>query len=92
MRNLVVAAIALGALGATQLVIAQPAAAAVTYPYCIQGAQDGYPGDCNYATFASCVYTTQGTGGNCVMNPRYSYWDRGYGYGYDEPDGYPAAY
>jgi hypothetical protein len=90
MRNLVVAAIALGALGATQLVTTKPAAASVAYPYCLQGGERGYPGDCNYPTFNSCVFTAQGKGGNCVMNPRYSYWGRGDDYGYDEPDGYPA--
>lgn len=83
MRRLALAVMALGALGATPLIGAQPAAASVEYPYCIQGKQQGYPGDCNYATYSSCRFTASGAGGNCVMNPRYSAWDRGYdSYGY----------
>jgi len=83
MKTLALAAIALGALGATQLVVAQPAAASVEYPYCQQGALQGYPGDCSYPSFAACRYAAQGTGGNCAINPRYSAWERGYGgYGY----------
>lgn len=91
MRYLAMAAMTLGALGATQLIDARPAQATVNYPYCIQGALQGYPGDCNYSTFASCRFTTQGTGGNCVMNPRYSAWDRGYAsYGYAPDNAYPG--
>ncbi|ACF03801.1 DUF3551 domain-containing protein [Rhodopseudomonas palustris] len=83
MRYLALAAMALGAFGATQLIGAQPAAASVEYPYCIQGKQQGFPGDCNYATFSSCRFTASGQGGSCVMNPRYGTVDRGYdSYGY----------
>lgn len=82
MRYLALAALALGSLGATQFVTAQPAAAGVEYPYCKQGALQGYPGNCNYASFEACRYTTRGTGGNCVANPRYLAWGGGYGPAY----------
>jgi len=88
MKGLALAAMALGALGATQLMTAQPAAAQVEYPYCKQGAQQGYPGNCNFVSFESCRYSAQGTGGNCVANPRYSAWGGGYGNAY----GYAPAY
>ncbi len=88
MKNLALAAIAVGALGATQLMTAQPAAASIEYPYCQQGALQGYPGDCSYPSFASCSYSARGTGGNCIANPRYF----ARGGGYDNPyDAYGYA-
>lgn len=82
MKTLALAAMALGALGATQLMTAKPAAAQVEYPYCKQGAQQGYPGNCNFVSFESCRYSARGTGGNCVANPRYGAGGYGNAYGY----------
>jgi len=74
MRKLALAALAaIGALGASQMISVTPAEAAVHYPYCIAGAQNGHPGDCNYRSFADCRRTARHTGGSCVRNPRYSY-------------------
>ncbi|KIZ45878.1 MULTISPECIES: DUF3551 domain-containing protein [Rhodopseudomonas] len=75
MRKLILAALAVGAIGGSQLMSTAPAQASVTYPYCIQGAQGGYPGDCSYRSFTDCMRTADGKGGNCVANPRYAYWD-----------------
>ena len=93
MKTLALAAMALGVLGATQMMNAKPAAAQIEYPYCKQGSQQGYPGNCSFSTFESCRYSAQGTGGNCVANPRYIAWGGGYG----REDGYgpswgPSAY
>ncbi|MFC0240885.1 DUF3551 domain-containing protein [Rhodopseudomonas telluris] len=79
MRALALTAMAIGALGATQLITAKPAAAQIEYPYCKQGALQGYPGNCNFVSFEACRFSSQGTGGNCVANPRYGAWAGGHG-------------
>ncbi|MCP9628197.1 DUF3551 domain-containing protein [Rhodopseudomonas palustris] len=94
MKTLALAAVALGAFGAAQVVTAQPAAAQVEYPYCKQGALQGYPGNCNFVSFEACRFSAQGTGGNCIANPRYGAWAGGYG-AYGSPQdayGYAPAY
>ncbi|NEW88267.1 DUF3551 domain-containing protein [Rhodopseudomonas sp. WA056] len=91
MKSLALAAVAIGALGAAQVMTAQPAAAQVEYPYCKQGAQQGYPGNCSFVSFQSCRFSAQGTGGNCVMNPRYNAWGGGYGSGFGDAYGYAPS-
>ncbi len=41
--------------------------------YCLQGAGWGYPGNCQFRTFAQCRATASGTNAGCGINPRYAY-------------------
>ena len=49
-------------------------APAVTGPdsYCLQGCQWGYPGNCQFSSYAQCMATASGTGAPCGINPRYA--------------------
>ena len=40
--------------------------------YCLQGAGWGYPGNCQFRTFAQCRATASGTNAGCGINPRYA--------------------
>ncbi len=46
---------------------------AVAARYCLQGRSWGYPGNCQFSTFAQCRATASGTGASCGINPRYAY-------------------
>ncbi|HKU08847.1 MAG TPA: DUF3551 domain-containing protein [Bradyrhizobium sp.] len=48
-------------------------AAAYDYPYCLQGRQTGYPGDCSYQTYAACMATASGLLAYCGINPRVAF-------------------
>jgi hypothetical protein len=52
-----------------------PAAAAETRQdsYCLQGRQSGYPGSCDFSTYAQCQATASGTGEGCGINPMKAY-------------------
>lgn len=41
--------------------------------YCLQGAGWGYPGNCQFRTFAQCRASASGTTAGCGINPRYAY-------------------
>jgi len=41
--------------------------------YCLQGSGWGYPGNCQFATFAQCMASASGTNAGCGINPRYAY-------------------
>jgi Protein of unknown function (DUF3551) len=41
--------------------------------YCLQGAGWGYPGNCQFRTFAQCRASASGTNAGCGINPRYAY-------------------
>jgi hypothetical protein len=55
------------------------AAAAITSPaaaaskYCLQGRDYGYPGNCQFPTYQSCMATASGTLNGCGINPAYAY-------------------
>jgi Protein of unknown function (DUF3551) len=38
--------------------------------YCLQGRQWGYPGNCQFASYAQCMATASGTDAYCGVNPR----------------------
>ena len=44
-------------------------AAAHDYPYCLQGKQLGYPGNCEFTTYEQCKATASGTDSGCGINP-----------------------
>jgi hypothetical protein len=53
--------------------------------YCLQGDIWGYPGECQFSSYAQCMATASGTFSYCRINPQYyyfahqrrgAYWDR----------------
>jgi Protein of unknown function (DUF3551) len=71
MRN---AKLAMLVLLAGSAAIAGPTpAAAVDYPYCIQGGGWGVPGDCAYRSYAECQASLSGRYGYCNINPRVAF-------------------
>jgi Protein of unknown function (DUF3551) len=57
--------------------MATPAAA--QSKYCLQGTSWGYPGNCQFSSYAQCRATASGTNASCGINPRYAYGrQRGY--------------
>ena len=52
--------------------------------YCLQGHIWGYPGNCQFSSYAQCMATASGTIAYCGINPQYAfarqrrgaYWDR----------------
>jgi hypothetical protein len=58
---------------ATLAIAAQPAAAEIYRPWCVQyGGSDGDNGTtCAFISFEQCMMTARGGGGFCVQNPWY---------------------
>ena len=48
-------------------------ARATDYPYCLQGRETGYPGDCSYRTYQQCEASASGRDAFCGINPRVAY-------------------
>jgi hypothetical protein len=69
MRNAILAVFAVAAAGAATMAGSGPAAA-IDYPYCIQGGGWGSPGDCGYRSYAECSAALSGRYGTCNINPR----------------------
>jgi hypothetical protein len=72
MRNAMLAMTALLAAGAATLAGSTPAAA-IDYPYCLQGGGWGIPGDCSYRSYAECEASLSGRRGYCNVNPRVAF-------------------
>lgn len=72
MRSIVLAALAAASLTGVAA-STTPAAAYDDYPYCLQGRQQGYPGDCNFASFQQCKAAASGTSSDCGVNPRVAF-------------------
>jgi Protein of unknown function (DUF3551) len=66
---MLVAASALG--GAAS--IAPAAAEPIQDTYCLQGRSSGYPGNCEFSSFAQCMATASGTNDGCGINPMRAY-------------------
>ena len=69
MRNAMLALTALLTIGGATAIGSGPAAA-IDYPYCVQGRGVGIPGDCSYQTYAQCMASASGRGLYCNVNPR----------------------
>jgi hypothetical protein len=41
--------------------------------YCLQGRQWGYPGNCQFSSYAQCMATASGTDSYCGVNPARAY-------------------
>jgi uncharacterized protein DUF3551 len=48
-------------------------ASAMDYPYCLQGRQTGYPGECSYRSYQECQASASGRDASCGINPRVAY-------------------
>ncbi|WP_247299242.1 MULTISPECIES: DUF3551 domain-containing protein [unclassified Bradyrhizobium] len=57
-----------------------PATAVAQDRYCLQGRIWGYPGNCQFASYAQCMATASGTQAYCGINPRHAYARRHRGY------------
>jgi hypothetical protein len=71
MRTLAFAILTMGiALGAVEAG-SQPAhAEAGPNSYCLQGRHWGYPGNCQFSSYAQCAATASGTNAYCGINPQ----------------------
>ena len=72
MRNAMLAMAALLAASAATLAGSGPAAA-IDYPWCVQGRGVGIPGDCSYQTYAQCMASASGRSLYCNVNPRVAF-------------------
>jgi hypothetical protein len=72
MRKMMLAVLALGSVVAVTTTAPTPAAA-IDYPWCIQGGGWGVPGDCSYRSYAECMATASGRRVYCNVNPRFAY-------------------
>jgi hypothetical protein len=41
--------------------------------YCLQGRRWGYPGNCQFSSYAQCMATASGTDAGCGINPQYAF-------------------
>jgi hypothetical protein len=41
--------------------------------YCLQGRIWGYPGNCQFSSYAQCMATASGTNAYCGINPYYAF-------------------
>jgi len=41
--------------------------------YCLQGREWGYPGNCQFSSYAQCMATASGNGASCGINPQYAF-------------------
>ena len=41
--------------------------------YCLQGRVWGYPGNCQFSSYAQCMATADGTDAFCGINPHYAF-------------------
>jgi hypothetical protein len=84
MKTIVAALLLAGSI----LAIAGPSpAAARDYPYCLQGRDYGYPGNCQFTGYQQCMATASGTLSYCGITPRAAfaqqrprYQDRSWGH------------
>ena len=72
MRTGLLAVLAMSVVAAGTMAGSGPAAA-IEYPYCIQGGGWGVPGDCSYRSYAECMASASGRLVWCNANPRFAY-------------------
>src|SRR4051812_15006757 len=60
---------ALSAVGS----ILPASAEAIQDSYCLQGRIWGYPGNCQFSSYAQCMATASGTNAYCGINPQYAF-------------------
>jgi hypothetical protein len=72
MRKLILAILAVTAVGTTTLTTSAPAVAR-DFPWCTQGRGVGFPGNCRYMTRAQCMASASGRNVTCGKNPRVAF-------------------
>jgi hypothetical protein len=72
MRKTQLALMTLGATILAGFVTVTPAAAR-DYPWCAQGGEYDYPGECSYSTYEQCQASVSGRLLYCDRNPRFAY-------------------
>lgn len=72
MRRMQLAMLAFGATVLGGFVTVTPAAAR-DYPWCAQGGEYDYPGECSYSTYEQCQASVSGRLLYCDRNPRFAY-------------------
>jgi hypothetical protein len=60
-------------LGFVAITFSAAPAMAQDYPYCLQGRQWGYPGNCQFTSYQQCAASASGTNSYCGVNPRFGY-------------------
>lgn len=73
MRKTQLALLTLGATVLAGFATTTPAAAAHDYPWCAQGGELDYPGECAYATYEQCQASVSGRLLFCGPNPLVAY-------------------
>ncbi|ABE38916.1 DUF3551 domain-containing protein [Rhodopseudomonas pseudopalustris] len=58
---------------ATVVSLAAAPAQARDFPYCLQGGEWGYPGNCQFDSYQQCVTTASGTRAYCDINPVFAF-------------------
>jgi hypothetical protein len=71
MRKTHLALLAFGAVVLAGVVTTTPAAAR-DYPWCAQGGEYDYPGECAYSTYQQCQASVSGRLLFCDRNPRFA--------------------
>lgn len=71
MRTSRLAVLVLGTMALAGAAGITPAAADYDYPWCAQGPDLGYPGECAYQTFEQCQASVSGRYLACGENPRF---------------------
>ena len=72
MRKTILAGMTILSAGIATLTGSAPAAA-IDYPWCVQGREVGYPGDCSYTTYAQCQASASGRYAYCGQNPIFAF-------------------
>jgi hypothetical protein len=72
MRQIVLALMAVAAAGVASVATSAPAAAQAD-TWCVQGRDEGIPGDCSYSTYAQCQASASGRSAFCNINPRVAF-------------------
>lgn len=72
MRRTMFAILTVLAAGTASLAGTEPVAAR-DYPYCLQGRLAGYPGDCSFPSFATCMAAASGQDAYCGVNPLFAF-------------------
>ncbi|WP_439372076.1 DUF3551 domain-containing protein [Bradyrhizobium sp. PMVTL-01] len=72
MRRTQLALLSLGAAILAGVVTVTPAAAR-EYPWCAQGGEYDYPGECAYSTYEQCLASVSGRLLYCGPNPLFAY-------------------
>ncbi|MBI5129154.1 MAG: DUF3551 domain-containing protein [Rhodopseudomonas palustris] len=54
---------------AATFTLASAPASARDFPYCLQGGEWGYPGNCQFDSYQQCMVTASGTKAYCDVNP-----------------------